>query len=1008
MAKSTIKGITIEIGGSTTGLDKALESSKKKSKDLQNELTAVNKALKFNPDNVDLLTQKQALLTERVEATSEELEILKEAQSQVQKQFEKGDIGADQYRAFQREIVETESKLNNFNDQLGDCTSKLSKLQSQTGSADKNFDELTDTIAKHESQLQDLADEYTKVVLTQGKGSKEAKDLASKISALNGDLQQNKDKLNDAQSEAKQLATALDKVGDSAENSNDGFTIMKGALADLTSSAIQSAIGAVKDFVGSLVDLAEATEEYRQMQAKLEGSATSFGYSIEFANDKYKEFYTYVGDDQMATNAITNLMGLKLETQNLEGLVDGAIATWSAYGDSIPIESLTESIAESINVSKVTGTLADTINWATLTNEKWTKVLGDGSDAQEAFNEAVKNGESLEDAFSSALGATSDTKERANLISELLNETYGESRQKYDELARSITDANEAELELKDTQADLGEAMSPVNTVITEMKNNALEAILPIVENLAQAFTDLTGYLKENPEVTKVVTAVVITLASAFGTLAVALGIQSLIKGVTTAFNFLNKTMKNNPIVLVVSAIAGLVAGFVYLWNTSEDFRKFWIGLWNMIKTFVKDVWDAISETFSSAWEFIKEIFSPVAEFFTGIFNSAYEGIISIWNSLTPVFQLIWDTIQTIYSIVAPILSGFFSSAWELIKGIWDTAVGYFNVIWSGIKGIFSVVGAVLSGFFSVAWELIKAIWNNVVNFFSLIWAGIQAVFAVVGAVLSGDFSGAWESIKNVWDNVVNFFSGIWEGIKNIFGAVGSWFGGIFSSAWEAVKNVFSSWGSFFGGLWTTISDKFSAIGTSIANAISDSVKSGINGVISAIEGTINTGIKLINGAINLINKIPGVDIDKLDKLKFPRLARGGYVLGDTIANIGEAGKEVVVPLERNLGWASIMAHEIVKHMGEALNGSGLFNQFSISDIKGFDINRRLNATFTVPNPQNENIENLVDLAKEYFPKIADLAKRPIVLDTGVLVAEMANPMDEKLALAYELKARGV
>lgn len=1008
MAKTTVKGITIEIGGTTTQLDKALESSKKKSKALGDELSKVNKSLKFNPDNVELLTQKQTLLTERVEATSEQLRILKEAQDQVQEQFDKNEIGADQYRAFQREIIEAESKLSNFTNQLNDCTSELARLNSETSETDKYFDELTSTIAKQESELQDLTDEYTKIVLSQGKGSEEAKELASKISELNGDLQQNKDKLNDAQKEAKDLASALDDTGQSADDTKDGFTIMGGALADLTSSVIQSAISAIGDLIGSLFDLVEATEEYRQMQAKLEGSATSFGYAMEFANEKYKEFYTYVGDDQMATNAITNLMGLGLETQTLEGLVDGAISTWTAYGDSIPIESLTESIAESINVSKVTGTLADTINWASLSNEKWETVLGKGTKAQKAFNKATKDGEALEDAFSSALGATSDTKERANLISRLLNETYGESRAKYDELADSILDANEAELELKNTQADLGEAMSPVNTAITELKNKALEAILPVVEDLSDAFLDLLDYLKENPAVMDIVTGAVIALSTAFTILAGALAIETLIKGVTKAFELLGLSFSVNPVMLIIGVIGGLVAGFIYLWNTSDEFREFWIELWETITTFVSESWDTITEALSVAWEYIKELFSPVTDFFVDVFTTAYEGIVHIWESLTPVFELVWEIIKTIYSIVAPALGGFFKNAWEIIKAVWDTVSGYFGVVWASISGTFSVVGAVLGGFFSVAWESIKAVWNTVVNFFSLVWAGIQAVFAVVGAVLSGDFGRAWDAIKNVWDNAVNFFKGIWDGIKNVFGAVGTWFGNIFSSAWTAVKNVFSSWGSFFSGLWDTIKNTFSAIGTNIANAISGSVKAGINGVISSIEGTINTGINLINGAISLINKIPGVNIGKMDKLRFPRLAKGGYVLGDTIANIGEAGKEVVVPLERNLGWASIMASEIVKHMNEALSGSDLFAQLPFSDMDGLTINRRLEATFADPTTQVENIKELVDLAKDYFPKLADLAKRPIILDTGTLVGEIASPIDERLALNYDLKERGV
>lgn len=182
-----------------------------------------------------------------------------------------------------------------------------------------------------------------------------------------------------------------------------------------------------------------------------------------------------------------------------------------------------------------------------------------------------------------------------------------------------------------------------------------------------------------------------------------------------------------------------------------------------------------------------------------------------------------------------------------------------------------------------------------------------------------------WDWIKQTWEKVAtwfnenviqpigNFFSGLWTSIKNTFGSVKTWFKDTFTSAWTAIKNVFSSWGSFFGNLWTQIKDKFSAIGTNIANAISSSVKSGINGVISSIERIINTGVSLINGAISIINTIPGVSIGKLSKLNLPRLARGGVVDEPTVAQIGEDGAEAVVPLERNTGWIDRLSEKVAQ-----------------------------------------------------------------------------------------------
>lgn len=260
MASSKIKGITIEIGGNTTKLGKAIEDSESKTMSLQSELKEVNKLLKFDSANPDLLAQKQEILTRAVAETSEKLKLLKDAQAQVEKQFKDGEIGEDQYRAFQREIAKTEQDLKGFE-------STLNKTSEQ-----------------------------------------------------------------------------LENAGKEAKNSGDGFTIMKGALADMVSNVITSAVSSIGDLIGSLLELSEATEEYRQMQSKLEGSSETFGYSFDFAKGKYEEFYKYVGDDQMATNAITNLMGIGTTTDSVSKLAEGATAVWASYGDSIPIESLTESI----------------------------------------------------------------------------------------------------------------------------------------------------------------------------------------------------------------------------------------------------------------------------------------------------------------------------------------------------------------------------------------------------------------------------------------------------------------------------------------------------------------------------------------------------------------------------------------------------------------------------------------------------------------------------------------
>lgn len=172
--------------------------------------------------------------------------------------------------------------------------------------------------------------------------------------------------------------------------------------------------------------------------------------------------------------------------------------------------------------------------------------------------------------------------------------------------------------------------------------------------------------------------------------------------------------------------------------------------------------------------------------------------------------------------------------------------------------------------------------------------------------------------IDECTEPVKQLFTDLWTNVKEIFSGVGTWFKAKFNQAWTYIKLVFAGWGDFFSGLWTKIKDKFSDIGSALGGAISDAVKSGINGILSLIEGVINDAIGLINGAIDLINYIPGVHVGKVGRVSLPRLAEGGVVTRRTVAEIGEDGAEAIIPLERNTQWIRSVATEIDRSGGSA------------------------------------------------------------------------------------------
>lgn len=284
----------------------------------------------------------------------------------------------------------------------------------------------------------------------------------------------------------------------------------------------------------------------------------------------------------------------------------------------------------------------------------------------------------------------------------------------------------------------------------------------------------------------------------------------------------LNTAMLASPITWVVAGITALVAAFVILWNKSEGFRNFWIGLWEAIKTAVAPVIDRIKEAFSTAWDYIK----------------------GVWEQVQPYFSAIWEGIKAVFSVVSSVLGAFFSVAWTAIQNIWNVVVAYFQTVWTGIQAVFSVVATWFQGMFAAAWAAIQAVWNAVTGYFKAIWETIKGIFSVVKAVLSGNWSDAWAAIKGIVGTWSSYFASVWASIKNVFAAVQSWFSNTFSAAVAAIKSVFSSITSFFGTIWQSIKNvfsdaksKFLSIGSDIVAGIKSGISNAWSNLVSWFRG---------------------------------------------------------------------------------------------------------------------------------------------------------------------------
>ena len=239
-------------------------------------------------------------------------------------------------------------------------------------------------------------------------------------------------------------------------------------------------------------------------------------------------------------------------------------------------------------------------------------------------------------------------------------------------------------------------------------------------------------------------------------------------------------------------------------------------------------------------------------------------------------------------------------------------------ILWVKCEGFRDLVKAVGDAIV----DAVKWLIDKVVGFFKSVIAFVADNWQALLLLLVNPFAGAFKLLYDNCDGfrafidkwvakIGEFFSNLWKSIQKTFSGIGKWFKDIFTGAWNGIKNAWSSVGSFFSGIWTNIKKIFSNVGSAIGNAITNTVKTAINGVLSAAVKIINGFISAINLAIDIINAIPGVNIKTLSKLSVPKMAKGGIVDSATLAVIGERGKEAVMPLENNTGWMDTLADRI-------------------------------------------------------------------------------------------------
>lgn len=326
---------------------------------------------------------------------------------------------------------------------------------------------------------------------------------------------------------------------------------------------------------------------------------------------------------------------------------------------------------------------------------------------------------------------------------------------------------------------------------------------------------------------------------------------------------------------------------------------------------YIREVWrvlfNTISDVIGGIADIIKGVFDVLTGLLTGDGEKIKEGFLSIFGGLK-------DIVVSVFSGIIDLVSG-------VLKLLWDVVVAIFKSIWDAIVAIFSGVGSWFGEKFQGAWDAIVNIFSNLGSWFGQRWADVTSALANIGVWFTDMFQKAWTGLTNIFSKLGSWFGERWADVTNALSSVSNWFGEMFTNAYNAVKNAFSSIGVFFKGVWDTVKSIFVNAGQMVGEAVGGAFKSAVNAVLGTIENVVNGFIGMINGVLGVVRNLPGLGwVGSVSTVSLPRLARGGIVDSPTIAMIGEAGKEAVVPLE-NTGFIQTLGRVVSSAVVNAMAG---------------------------------------------------------------------------------------
>lgn len=989
-----IKGITVEIGGDTTGLDKALHGVNSSITKTQSALNDVNKLLKLDPSNTVLVAQKQQLLSQAVSQTSDKLEALESAQEQVTAAFQRGDIGQDKYQAFQREVEETRGKLNQYKNDLSSLQTEQDRLSSNTARLEKLF-----------SSTGTQVDDYADVL-----GSKLVS--AIKNGTVNSD----------------QMKTAIEKIGKSATGGKADIRQLTDALDMVDDGeAIRNLIEELKQAGDAAQDTAE---DVGQIAENTKGAALmQTADQLSAVGDKIQDIGTKAMDAYSETeNAVTKVNAYFGETG--QAAEESANVIKSVYSDGVG-ESM-DSVADAVlMVKKNLGDLSET-DLTNLTQQAITLDELYGIDMNETLrgvNSLMQQyGLTAQEAMDYIVVGTQNGLDKTNELGDNLSEYAG----KFSQAGYSASEYFQLlDNGLKNGAYNLDKVNDAINEVTTRLVDGTIgESIGSFSTKTQELFTSWqNGGATQKQVIDSIVADIgnctnqqeALNLAAlAFGTMAedgnlkfitslTSVGstydsVKGSAQGMFDATTTPMQQMESNtrklqqalvplgeklaelanailpPLVSVITTIGG------WFERLPGPVQNFVIILGALLAAFT--ALTPVIAAISVAMGALNISMLPIIAVIAAV-AAAIAGIIAIiqnWGAITQWFGELWNTICTGIGAMVDSLKAWFSNLWTHLQSVWE---GICNVVQTAIM----LLGSIIQGAIDIITLPFQMIWENCKGIVSSVWEGIKSVVSSAIHAVSSTISSVMGTIKNVistvWNAISSKVSSVLNAIKTtvstIFNAVKS----VASSVWNGIKSLISSVvdgikskvSSVFNGVKSTVTSIFNGIkstAASVWNGIKDAIikpveaaKNAVKGIIDKITGFFS-GMKLELPKIKLPHfKISGklsLSPPSVPHLSIDWYKEGGILTKPTVFGMngsslmagGEAGKEAVLPLK---GFYDQLEHILSSRMN-----TGKMEQ--------------------------------------YLAVIANNSSKGIYLEDGTLVGHLLPAIDSRLGQAQKLNRR--